>query len=75
MAVKDSKQDAAQQRTMTQSNNQNAPGPGAFCCSMNPVDRTRNLRSEDSDLCSKKDRKMSFCVFNQVLPVCADKKR
>ena len=35
----------------------------ALCCSMNPVYRTRNLRSEDRDLCFEQDRKMRFCVL------------
>ena len=30
---------------------------------MDPVDRTRHLRSEDLDLRPQKDRKMGFCEF------------
>ncbi len=47
-----------------------APGLGAFCCSMDPVDRTRWLRSEDFDLRSQQDRKMGFCEFNQIRRRC-----
>ncbi len=31
--------------------------------SVDPVDRTRNLRSEDRNLRSEQDRKMRFCVL------------
>jgi hypothetical protein len=33
---------------------------------MDPVDRTRWLRSEDFDLRPQKDREMGFCEFNQI---------
>ena len=35
----------------------------ALCCSVDPVDRTRDLRPEDRDLRPEQDRKMRFCVI------------
>ena len=48
----------------------NAPSSGAFCCSMDPMHRTRDLRPEDRDLRPEQDREMGFCEFNQIRLIC-----
>ena len=48
----------------------NAPEEGAFCCSVDPVDRARYLFPGNGDLRPQKDRKMGFCEFNQIRPIC-----
>ena len=47
-----------------------APDPGAFCCSMNPMHRTRGLLPGNGDLRPEQDREMSSCVINQILLIC-----
>ncbi len=43
---------------------------GSVCCSVDPVDRTRELRSKDRDMCAEQDREMGFCEFNQIRLIC-----